>query len=78
MRVNEFDVPDSLYYSREHQWLLVDEERCSARLTDYAQKQAHEIVFIELPTTGAEVSAVQIMGSRVCEVCVLPFQPDKW
>jgi glycine cleavage system H protein len=70
MWVNEFDVPDSLYYNREHQWLLVDGERCSVGLTNYAQKQAHEIVFIELPAAGAEISAAQIMRSRVCEIYV--------
>jgi len=63
MRVNEFDMSDSLYYGSDHHWLLVDEERCSAELTDCAQKQAHETVFIELPTAGADISAARIMRS---------------
>jgi len=63
MRVDEIDVPESLYYSKEHQWLMVEEEKCRVGLTDYAQKQLHEIVFIDLPEAGAAVTAGQVMGS---------------
>jgi len=63
MRVDEIDVPDNLYFSKEHQWLSVEEEKCRVGLTDYAQKQLHELVFIDLPEAGREVTAGQIMGS---------------
>jgi len=63
MRVDEIDVPDNLYFSKEHQWLSVDGEKCRVGLTDYAQKQLHELVFIDLPEVGREVTAGQIMGS---------------
>jgi len=63
MRVDEIDVPDNLYYSKEHEWLAVDGEKCQVGLTDYAQKQLHEIVFIDLPSAGGGVNAGQIMGS---------------
>lgn len=63
MRVDEIDVPEKLYYSKEHQWLSVEGEKCRLGLTDYAQKQLHEIVFIDLPEGGAGVTAGQIVGS---------------
>ena len=63
MRVDEVDVPENLYYSKEHQWLSIEGERCRVGLTDYAQKQLHEIVFIDLPEVGAKVTDGQIMGS---------------
>jgi len=63
MRVDEIDVPENLYYSKEHQWLSVEGEKCRIGLTDYAQKQLHEIVFIDLPAAGGGVTAGQIMGS---------------
>ncbi|WP_455363456.1 glycine cleavage system protein GcvH [[Eubacterium] cellulosolvens] len=63
MRVDEVDVPENLHYSKEHQWLSIEGERCRVGLTDYAQKQLHEIVFIDLPEVGAKVTAEQIMGS---------------
>ena len=63
MRVSEIDVPENLYYSKEHQWLSVEGEKCRIGLTDYAQKQLHEIVYIDLPQVGAGVTAGQVMGS---------------
>ena len=63
MRVDEIDVPENLYYSKEHQWLSVDGEQCRVGLTDYAQKQLHGIVFIDLPEAGGGVTAGQVMGS---------------
>jgi len=63
MRVDEIDVPENLYYSKEHQWLSVEGEKCRVGLTDYAQKQLHEIVFIDLPGVGGAVTTGQIMGS---------------
>ena len=63
MRVDEIDVPENLYYSKEHQWLSVDGERCRVGLTDYAQKQLREIVFVELPSAGGSVSANAPFGS---------------
>jgi glycine cleavage system H protein len=63
MRVDETDVPENLYYSKEHQWLSVEGEKCRVGLTDHAQKQLHEIVYIDLPQVGAGVAAGQVMGS---------------
>ena len=63
MRVDETDVPENLHYSKEHEWLSIEGEKCRVGLTDYAQKQLHEIVFIDLPEVGGAVTAGQIMGS---------------
>jgi len=63
MRVDEIDVPENLHYSKEHQWLSIEGEKCRVGLTDYAQKQLHEIVFVELPQAGAGVTVGQVMGS---------------
>jgi len=63
MRVDEIDVDENVSYSKEHQWLSVEGEKCRMGLTDYAQKQLREIVFIDLPEAGAAVTAGQVMGS---------------
>jgi glycine cleavage system H protein len=63
MRVGEIDVPENLYYSKEHQWVSVEGEKCRVGLTDYAQKQLHEVVYVDLPRVGAGVTAGQVMGS---------------
>ena len=52
MRVGDYDVPDGLLYTKEHEWLKVENERCRVGITDYAQKTLHEVVYVDLPPKG--------------------------
>lgn len=58
------EVREGLYYTKEHEWARVDGERVYIGITDYAQKQLRDIVFIELPKTGAAVK----LGGSLCVV----------
>jgi len=49
--------PKNLKYHREHDWARVEGDTAVFGLTDYAQETLGDIVFIELPEVGAEVSA---------------------
>jgi glycine cleavage system H protein len=44
------------YFTDEHEWIDVDGETATVGITDYAQGQLGDIVFVELPEVGAEVS----------------------
>ena len=44
------------YYTDEHEWIDVDGDTATVGITDYAQGQLGDIVFVELPEIGAEVS----------------------
>ncbi|MDR5000540.1 glycine cleavage system protein GcvH [Brevibacillus parabrevis] len=51
-------------YSREHEWVeVLSETRVRVGITDFAQNQLGDLVFVELPQVGAEVVANQSMGS---------------
>jgi glycine cleavage system H protein len=50
------DIPKELRYSEEHEWAAVDENIATIGITDYAQEQLGDIVYIELPETGTEVT----------------------
>jgi len=63
MKVGEYEVPDDLYYSREHEWMKVEAGMCRVGLTDYAQKSLHEVVFVDLPKAGMNVSQAQSIGT---------------
>ncbi|MEM2875624.1 MAG: glycine cleavage system protein GcvH, partial [Candidatus Bathyarchaeia archaeon] len=63
MSVEKYKVPDSLYYSREHEWLRKEDEYVVVGITDYAQKSLHEIVFVELPEVGVEVDQMEMLGT---------------
>jgi glycine cleavage system H protein len=50
MNTGEYQVPEGLYYTREHEWLKVENEKCRIGITDYAQKTLHEVVYVDLPS----------------------------
>ena len=50
------EVRDGLFYSKDHEWVLVEDDIAIVGITDYAQESLGDIVFIELPDIGREVS----------------------
>ena len=46
----------SRYFTEEHEWIDVEGDSATVGITDYAQGQLGDIVFVELPATGTEVS----------------------
>ncbi|MEE9434842.1 MAG: glycine cleavage system protein GcvH [Sphingorhabdus sp.] len=46
----------SRYFTEEHEWIDVDGESATVGITDYAQEQLGDIVFVEVPAAGAEIS----------------------
>jgi glycine cleavage system H protein len=49
--------PDDVKYHREHQWVRVEGKRASVGITDYAQEELGDIVYIELPEVGLDVAS---------------------
>ena len=46
------DVPDGLYYTKEHEWIRVEGDEVVIGITDHAQNALTDIVYIELPEVG--------------------------
>jgi glycine cleavage system H protein len=63
MRVLDFEIPDGLYYSKEHEWIRLEGKEAVIGITDYAQKQLHEIVYVEVQKKGTEIKQFQTMGT---------------
>ena len=57
------DYPAGYKYTKEHEWLKVDGSTGTIGITDYAQNSLGDIVFVELPKVGAEITAGQTFGS---------------
>ena len=49
------DVPEGLYYTKEHEWMRVEGDTVTIGITDHAQDMLTDIVYIELPEEGDEV-----------------------
>ncbi len=48
-------TPSNLKYSKEHEWVRLEANRAVVGITDYAQSQLGDIVFVELPAVGATI-----------------------
>ena len=63
MKVENFEVPEGLYYSSDFSWIKVEGDKVRMGITDYAQKQLREIVYAELPEAGTEVKQNEPYGT---------------
>lgn len=55
--------PTEYRYSREHEWVKVENDLCTVGITEYAQKELGEVVFVDLPEVGHLVNAHDELGS---------------
>jgi glycine cleavage system H protein len=55
--------PDDRKYTKDHEWVRLSGGVAEVGVTDYAQQQLGDIVYVELPDVGAQVSASQAFGS---------------
>ncbi len=57
------NVPEELKYTKEHEWLKAEEGVVTIGITDYAQSELGDIVFVELPQVGDTVSQGEPFGT---------------
>jgi len=63
VKVDSYEIPEGLHYSKEWFWVKIENGKAKMGITDYAQKQLREIVFVELPAAGGTVKANEPFGS---------------
>ncbi|MCS3633028.1 glycine cleavage system H protein [Salinibacter ruber] len=57
------DTPDDLYYTDDHEWLRVENGTATVGITDFAQSELGDIVFVELEPEGTELGQNDIFGT---------------
>jgi glycine cleavage system H protein len=60
--MNQTDVRGGLWYTEEHEWVRIEDDTAVIGITDYAQKEMKEIVFIELPKVGDKLVSGEDFG----------------
>ena len=55
------NIPEDLKYTREHEWVLLDEGVITFGITDYAQGELGDIVFVELAEVGRSLSTGDVL-----------------
>jgi glycine cleavage system H protein len=56
-------VPEDLYYSEEHEWLRVEDDVAIVGITDFAQDQLGDIVYVDLPDVGDSIEVGAVVGA---------------
>ena len=62
VEINEYDMPDDLHYHKEHTWARVEYKKVRIGVTDFAQKAAGDIVYVDLPFEGDEIDQGEPFG----------------
>jgi glycine cleavage system H protein len=62
IRVSDYNLPDENRYSKDDEWVRADGNHFVVGITDFAQQQLGDVVFIELPEVGSHFEANQTFG----------------
>ncbi len=57
------NFPENIKYTSEHEWIRVEGDEAYVGITDYAQSELGEIVFVDVPTMGETVGQGEVFGS---------------
>lgn len=58
-----YDIPDDLYYTKDHEWVRIERRRGVVGITDYAQKKLREIIYVELPNVNTKVKQKETIAT---------------
>ena len=57
------NIPSNFYYTKEHEWISVEGNEAFVGITDYAQSELGEIVFVDINTEGETLGQGEVFGS---------------
>ena len=63
VKVDDFEVPENLFYHKEYLWVNVESGKVKIGMIDFAQKQLHDIVYVELPSVGDTITQNEPFGT---------------
>jgi len=57
------NIPENLKYTKEHEWVLLDGDVAKVGITDFAQRELGDIVYVEVDTEGEELDQDEVFGT---------------
>ena len=57
------NIPDGLLYTKDHEWVKIDGTTATIGITDFAQSELGDIVYIDINTVGKEIAEHQVFGT---------------
>jgi glycine cleavage system H protein len=76
-KIEEIHLPDELRYSPDHEWVRMESGSARVGITDYAQDQLGDIVYVELPSIGVRVEQGAVFATvesvKSVSECIMPI-----
>ena len=57
------NIPENLKYTKDHEWIIVDGDTATIGITDFAQSELGDIVFVEVDTEGENLDSEEVFGT---------------
>ena len=57
------NIPENLLYTKDHEWVKIDGNRATVGITDFAQGELGDIVYVDISTVGQEVEEHEVFGT---------------
>ncbi|MCE7991254.1 MAG: glycine cleavage system protein GcvH [Roseivirga sp.] len=57
------NIPDNLKYTKDHEWISIDGDTATVGITDFAQGELGDIVYVEIETEGESLDAEEVFGT---------------
>lgn len=57
------NFPDNLRYTKDHEWVLLEGNVATIGITEFAQRELGDIVFVDIPTVGKKLEAEEVFGT---------------
>ncbi len=61
--MERYEIPEGLFYTKEHEWARIANDKVEIGITDYAAKTLNDVVYLTLPEVGAEVKQLKTFGT---------------
>jgi glycine cleavage system H protein len=79
-RIEEIILPEELRYSPDHEWIRLEGDLARVGITDYAQDQLGDIVYVELPSVGARIAQGKVFATvesvKSVSECYMPLSGE--
>jgi glycine cleavage system H protein len=59
----KMNFPENLKYTKDHEWVLVEGDTATVGITEFAQRELGDIVYVEIETVGQSLNAEEVFGS---------------
>jgi glycine cleavage system H protein len=57
------NIPEGLQYTKDHEWIKIEGTKATIGITDFAQSELGDIVYVDISTVGQEVAEHQVFGT---------------